>query len=88
MVQNLMVLRFANAVFEPLWNRHSISNVQVRLTPVIQLSRHTCAVPRTFHLCAAEYHCCRSHLRSLLGLRVAAATLMTLASSVTLCRTT
>lgn len=31
MVQNLFVLRFANAVFEPLWNRHHISNVQVRL---------------------------------------------------------
>ena len=30
MVQNLMVLRFANAVFEPLWNRDNIVNVQVR----------------------------------------------------------
>lgn len=30
MVQNLFVLRFANAVFEPLWNRHHISNIQVR----------------------------------------------------------
>ena len=29
MVQNLMVLRFANAVFEPLWNRNHISSVQV-----------------------------------------------------------
>ena len=29
MVQNLMVLRFANAVFEPLWNREHISTVQV-----------------------------------------------------------
>jgi len=27
MVQNLMVLRFANLVFEPLWNRHYISHV-------------------------------------------------------------
>lgn len=27
MVQNLMVLRFANAVFEPLWNRHHIQCV-------------------------------------------------------------
>jgi glucose-6-phosphate 1-dehydrogenase len=29
MVQNLMVLRFANAVFEPLWDSRSISNVQI-----------------------------------------------------------
>jgi glucose-6-phosphate 1-dehydrogenase len=29
MVQNLMVMRFANVVFEPLWNRHWISNVQI-----------------------------------------------------------
>lgn len=29
MVQNLMALRFANVVFEPLWNRFYISNVQI-----------------------------------------------------------
>ena len=29
MVQNLLVQRFANVIFEPLWNRHHISNVQV-----------------------------------------------------------
>jgi len=29
MVQNLMVLRFANAVFEPLWNAHHVSSVQI-----------------------------------------------------------
>lgn len=27
--QNLMVLRFANAIFEPLWNREYISHVQI-----------------------------------------------------------
>jgi len=28
-IQNLMVLRFANLVFEPLWNRHYIRSVQI-----------------------------------------------------------
>ncbi len=27
--QNLMVLRFANAIFEPLWNRQHISHIQI-----------------------------------------------------------
>jgi glucose-6-phosphate 1-dehydrogenase len=29
MSQNLMVLRFANSFFEPLWNRHYINNVKI-----------------------------------------------------------
>ena len=29
MVQNLLVLRFANAIFQPIWNRDNISNVVI-----------------------------------------------------------
>ncbi|AFG36307.1 glucose-6-phosphate dehydrogenase [Spirochaeta africana] len=28
-VQNIMMLRFGNAIFEPLWNRHHIDHVQI-----------------------------------------------------------
>jgi glucose-6-phosphate 1-dehydrogenase len=34
-VQNLMALRFANALFEPLWRRESIANIQITLAESI-----------------------------------------------------
>src|SRR5690625_3522822 len=29
MVQNIEVIRFSNSMFEPLWNNHYISNIQI-----------------------------------------------------------
>jgi len=34
-VQNLMVLRFANAIFEPVWNRHYVDHVQITVAEEI-----------------------------------------------------
>lgn len=35
MVQNIEVLRFSNAMFEPLWNNKYISNIQVTSSEVL-----------------------------------------------------
>ncbi len=36
-VQNLMVLRFANAIFEPIWNRNYIDHVQITVAEEVEV---------------------------------------------------
>jgi len=38
-VQNIMILRFANAIFEPVWNRNHIDNVQVTIAETLGVER-------------------------------------------------
>jgi glucose-6-phosphate 1-dehydrogenase len=38
-VQNIMVLRFANGIFEPLWNRNHIDHVQITVAETVSVER-------------------------------------------------
>ena len=34
-VQNIMLMRFANAIFEPLWNRDHIDHIQITVAETV-----------------------------------------------------
>ena len=38
-VQNLLVLRFANTIFEPIWNRNYVDHVQITVAEEVDVGR-------------------------------------------------
>lgn len=40
-VQNILVLRFANAIFEPIWNNHYIDHVQIMVAEALGVGERT-----------------------------------------------
>ena len=38
-VQNIMLMRFANGIFEPLWNRDHIDHIQITVSETVGVER-------------------------------------------------
>src|SRR6267378_4135684 len=50
-VQNIMVLRFANGIFEPIWNRDHIDHVQITVAETVGVERRAKFYEATGALC-------------------------------------
>jgi len=45
-VQNILMLRFANAIFEPLWNRNYIDHIQITIAESLGVEHRACYYDR------------------------------------------
>jgi len=63
-VQNLLVFRFANAIFEPVWNRHHIQHVQITAAEAIGVEHRA----RYYEEAGVVRDMFQNHLLSLLSL--------------------
>jgi len=63
-VQNLLVFRFANAIFEPVWNRHHIHHVQITASEAIGVEHRA----RYYEEAGVVRDMFQNHLLSLLSL--------------------
>jgi glucose-6-phosphate 1-dehydrogenase len=63
-VQNIMVLRFANGLFEPIWNRHHIDHVQITVAETVGVEQRG----RTYETLGALRDMVPNHLFQLLAL--------------------
>ena len=59
-VQNLLVLRFANSIFEPIWNRNYIDHVQITAAENLTVCGHARRITIRWASCAtcSRTTCC------------------------------
>src|SRR5437667_12435268 len=63
-VQNIMVLRFANGIFEPIWNRDHIDHVQITVAETVGVERRA----KFYEATGALRHMVPNHVFQLLSL--------------------